>query len=162
MTTANSLIWKKRTLDYFCRSVAAFVVLFSTVAPCFAVDPPPANILRSPVEVQRQYLKNLGEESERLRSKVAERRFRQKQERRQAITVGLSKEVDIQRADMLAEGSVSLLTSAESDGLGTVAPLGKVSRSNQLLVVGVLVLVLYFVRDSLFRWWEAVVKRFQA
>ncbi|HEV8541262.1 MAG TPA: hypothetical protein VGR78_02610 [Verrucomicrobiae bacterium] len=68
-----------------------------------AVDPPPPYILEAPPETQRHYIEQRSEESERLRGKVAKRRFQERNQRREAVAAGLERELAFQRELMLSQ-----------------------------------------------------------
>ena len=80
-----------------------------------AVDPPPAHLLHAPVEQQLSYSRYVGEESERLRARVAEERFQTKNQKRAILAEGLQNELSQQQGLLASVTSGNSAARAETN-----------------------------------------------
>ncbi len=130
--------------------LAIAISLLAFATHCLAVDPPPPGLLKASKEDQLRYVQKTGADSERLRAKVARRRFEEKKEIKQAFAAGVAREVEIQRELMTAAGG-------SGDRVTDLAAAsGEVAGGNYLIwtVAGLAALGFYHFRDKLFSLFE--------
>jgi len=75
----------------------------SLVSRLWAIDPLPPEIQAASPEVQAQYIERRGQESEAQRKEMAQLRYEQKNQLRQAVIAGMVKEADSRRTELAIE-----------------------------------------------------------
>ncbi|MDB6037182.1 MAG: hypothetical protein JWM99_1023 [Verrucomicrobiales bacterium] len=135
-------------------SIASWIVLlgaFCSILSCRAVDPPPAEVLKAPLSEQLKYLEKVGRESTRERSKVARKRYEEKQQYREAVAAQLDRELIEQRELMIAQSKPSDESSGVPGAIGGLVGASSSRRVWVFLLFAALLLMIHRFRDSLLR-----------
>jgi len=127
--------------------LAGLLVLLAS--PARAVDPPPEEIANSSLETIQAYLDRVGQDSERLKSEVAQERYEAHQRYCQDVALAMYRAAELRRELLLPQASAPSESASGPAQAGAGAPT-LLSRVWPIALVAFALALVYRFRERLF------------